>query len=224
MLRRKLPLRTASAPKLPIKIPIEEKSTEKPDPDEVRASQDWVDGIKAMARENVNDGGEYLRIAWQNRFNRPRYEHFDKYLPEEMILELWEQYYFEHPDDVSLKGVVKKTNAETGYAYYETGDPFIDELERQFGEGGCPDLNAAFEGKIHGKAPSIFRAPVFYDEEMQPYVPFPSHKVTTTQKGDKIDQATGDKVEVTDFKNENWNAEDDPILAAFAKKLGVKDG
>ena len=59
----------------------------------------WLDTLKSVARRNAQDGFQRLRIAWQIRFGVPRYAHFDDYTTEELIIEMWEIYYFENPND-----------------------------------------------------------------------------------------------------------------------------
>ena len=80
--------------------------------------QQWLDGIKSLARDNLKDDFEYLRISWHNKYKRPKHENFSEYTLEELLLEAWEQHYIANPDNLELKGIHKKINQRTGYKYY----------------------------------------------------------------------------------------------------------
>lgn len=188
----------------------------------------WLDGIKKLARDNLASA-ESVRIAWTSRFKVPRYPSFADYTPEEALLELWEQYYFENPDNIEMKGITKRRNATTGYSYYVTGDPLLDQLEEAFGRGERPDMSV-LDGPGGGK--DIFREPVFVHTEKgpgfssgQPAVPqIGLQGVQDAPGGAKI-TASGAKVHHTDFSSDDWlksKLEDDVALKALAGKLGGK--
>lgn len=188
--------------------------------------QQWLDDLKAQARANLKNDYEFLRINWQNRFNRPKYDSFDEYTTEEMLLETWEQWYFENPSSLDLKGISKKVNARTGYKYYETGDPVLDELERQFSEGKLPDLEAALGHIKNGE--NIFNSPVFKGQGGQPVIPKTKapEVVHKNQKGEKISEA-GSKIQHDNFDSDEWLNEalqEDPVMKAWeAKMKGLND-
>lgn len=196
------------------------------------SQKEYIEGIKSQARDNINNSYEYMRIAWQSKYQRPRYEKWDDYTPEEMILEAWEQWYLDNPDALELKGIIKKKNPKTGYTYYSTGDPLIDELEKAFSRGETPDLISAF-GHIKG-GKDIFRSPVFVHSENtvrgnsigEAEAPRKGYEgVQENRKGEKIDVA-GAKVKHDDFTSDEWIKDalnEDPVLKAMQEKLGVKD-
>lgn len=184
----------------------------------------WLEGLKRQAKENLASG-ESVRIAWQARFKIPRYPSFDLYTPEEALLELWEQHYYEHPDSVELSGVYKRRNAQTGYAYYATGDSLLDKIEEAFGRGETPDLSV-FDGK-GGR--DIFREAVFVHDKKGPG--FKTGQAVAPESGlqgvqERADGAKitagGAVVSHTDFSSDEWlkkALEDDTALKAFADKI-----
>lgn len=190
----------------------------------------WTESIKRQARSNL-DSSEAVRIAWVNRFKIPRYPSFDNYTPEEALLELWEQYFFEHPDSLEMKGILKRKNAQTGYAYYVTGDPVLDAIEAAFGRGENPDLSV-LNTKKGGR--DVFREPVFVHTEKgsgfepgMPVVPQQGLKgVQTAPDGAKI-TAGGAQVHHTDFSSDELvkaMLAEDTAFKALAAKLGGKGG
>jgi len=192
----------------------------------------WVDSLKKQARDNLNKDFEYLRISWTSKFKIPRYQSFNDYTPEEIILETWEQFYFEHPDSLELKGINKKKNTKTGYTYYSTGDALLDQFEEAFGRGETPDLSALNNSET-GK--DIFREPVFTHTEhvvggdARPgdvVIPRKGFEgVQENEKGEKITVA-GAKIQHEDYSSEEWlkkALQEDPGLKAIADKIGVND-
>lgn len=190
----------------------------------------WLEGLKKEARNNL-ESGESIRIAWTNRYKIPRYPRYDQYTPEEVLVELWEQYYFEHPDSVEMHGIIKRRNAQTGYSYYRTGDPLLDQFEEAFGRGECPDMSVLNNG---GGGVDIFREPVFVHTERgpgfkpgQPVAPQQGLEgVQETKDGAKL-TAGGAKVHHTDFSSDDWlkaKLDDDVALRALADKLGGSGG
>lgn len=190
-----------------------------------RAFNGWLEGIKRQARDNL-ESGESTRIAWSVRFKTPRYPSVDDYTLEELLLELWEQFYFETPDSVELKGITKRRNPQTGYTYYVTGDPLLDQFEEAFGRGERPDMSI-LDGP--GGGPDVFREPVFVHDKAGPgFAPGQAFApeqglqgVRETADGAKI-TAGGAKVTHTDFSNDDWikaKLGDDDVLKALASKL-----
>lgn len=181
----------------------------------------WLDALKDIARHNAQDDFQRLRIAWQIRFGVPRHSHFDDYAPEELIVEMWEIYYFENPNDLALKGIHKKVNPKTGYSYYETGDPIIDALEKQFSTGETPDLAEAFAGIKHG--PSIWKAAAFTDKDGNTISAQRSASVQPEAKTEKMPDATSHS---TDFTSDAWLKDafaEDATLKAMAERMGITD-
>ena len=180
----------------------------------------WLEDIKKQARDNLDRDVERLRISWTNRYNRPRHDRYEDYTMEEILLETWEQHYFENPNSLELKGISKKVNPRTKYSYYVTGDPVIDGLEQEFAEGRTPDLEKAFGHIKNG--PDIFRSPIFQGRGGQPVVPIQRPEVVKkNEKGEKITEA-GTRVEHDDFRSDQWvrdALDDDPVLKAMAAKL-----
>lgn len=187
---------------------------------EPKATQDegWLLSLKKLAAQNIDDPRESLRIAWQHRWKRPLYESFEDYSLEEAIVELWEQHFYENPKAIETKGVFKKRNPKTGYAYYETGDPLIDELERLFSEGIVPDLDKAF-GHI-GKGEDIFRAKVFVGEDGQPVAARRGLEGTVKTETGEHRTISGATVHHDDYTKEDWMM-DDPLLKSLKEKMGV---
>jgi hypothetical protein len=193
-------------------------------------SELYLEDIKRQARENVQHGYESIRVAWSYRWKKPKYDRFELYTPEEAILELWEQYYYENPKNVELAGLYKRHNPATGYAYYKTGDPELDKLEEEFGKGNCPDLSVLEcpEGV------DIWRQPVFVHDQhniAQPEGAVVSARtgfagVQKTAQGEKINTANGAKIDGTDFTNDEWlkEFEEDEFLKRLADKQGIKNG
>lgn len=188
----------------------------------------WLEEIKKQARANLDNGYEYLRISWHQRWNKPKYDKFEDYTPEEAVIETWEQYYLSNPDSIELKGIYKRKNKKTGYSYYVTGDPLLDKMEEAFGRGETPDLRIL--DRKGGK--DIFRAPVFTHTENvvggrgsigDTFAPRSGGQgVQINKEGDKI-SASGSKIKHDDYKNsDDWIKDmlkDDPGLAAIAEKL-----
>lgn len=190
----------------------------------------WQEGIKEQARTNIATS-ESVRIAWTSRFKVPRYPRFADYTPEEALLELWEQFYFENPDNIEMQGISKRRNPQTGYTYYVTGDPLLDELEEAFGRGENPDMSVLDDG---GRGADIFREPVFMHSEKGPgFKPgqpvAPQQGLSGVQEmadGAKI-TAGGAKVTHTDFSSDDWlkaKLDEDGSLKALAGKLGGSGG
>jgi len=181
----------------------------------------WIDGIKQKARQNLDDGWERARIEYTARFKIPRYNSFDLYTPEEALLELWEQHYWENPDSLDLKGIIKKADEKTGYFYYQTGDPLIDELEEAFGRGEVPDMEKAFAHIKDG--PDIFEMETFQTQKGQAIAARTRFEgMQTNEKGETI-TAAGTKVKHCDYSSEEWmkNAlDEDPVLKKMAEKMG----
>lgn len=180
---------------------------EKREADELAFEKDifeaWIFNIKKQARENLNNPGQSLRINWQARWKKPMHESFDDYTAEEAVLEAWEQYYLETPDNLELKGLLKKTNIETGFAYFETGDKLIDDLEIEFSKGLTPNLSEAFIGIAEGPGQSIFQA-------FEPT----KHVIKSNPDTKRLH---------TDFKSDSW-IEEDQFLKEFASKMGLNNG
>lgn len=154
------------------------------------------------------------------------HDSWDKYTPEEVLLETWEQYFLENPDSLAAAGINKCVDATTGFKYYKTGDPLIDRLEEAFGRGELPDLDEAF-GNVKGGT-DIFRSEIWQDNEGNAIVPnMEAPKVVTwSDKGEKINEA-GNKVEIADFTSDDWleqGLEDDPFLKGLAKQWGITNG
>lgn len=191
----------------------------------------WLEGIKSQARENLKTG-ESIRVAWVNRFKVPRYQSPDAYTPEEILLELWEQFYFENPENIEMKGIQKRRNAKTGFSYYVTGDPLLDAMEEAFGRGEKPDMSI-LDGNGGGR--DVFREPVFVHSEQvvggvragTPVAPqMGLQGVQEMPDGAKI-TAGGAKVHHTDFSSDDWlkhKLDDDEALKALAAKLGGSSG
>lgn len=180
--------------------------------------QAWLDSIKQQARDNIKNDFEYIRIAWHNRWGIPKHPHFNDYTQEEAILESWEQFYFDNPDSLEMKGIIKKQDPNTGYKYYQTGDPVIDELEKVFASGGIPDLEKAFGHIKNGE--SIWKHPVFQGGKHVPSEPTPK-VVKKNEKGEKITEA-GTKLEHDNFKSDDWVKEalqNDPVLQSWEQKM-----
>jgi len=213
-------------PKLPFK-PLHQEQAEKKQRQEFEIEAKkyqethilWVESIKKLARQNINNDMQYMRIAWTNRFGIPKYQAPDEYTPEEMLLETWEQYYYENPANLEMNGIFQRKNSATGYKYYVTGDPVIDALEKEFAEGKVPDLEKAFGHIKNG--PDFFRS--YYRNNI------PAEKlyqdVKKNEKGEKISEA-GTKVEVDQYKgSDEWVKDaltEDPVMKLMAEKLGVK--
>lgn len=218
---------------MPAKLPFELKGRTIRSNGQAKAEavfNSWLDGLKAQARENLKSS-ESIRIAWTARFKIPRHPSYDDYTPEEVLLELWEQFYFENPESVELQGIHRRRNAQTGYVYYATGDPLLDELEEAFGRGERPDLST-LNGPGGGR--DVFREPVFVHSERgpgfkagQPIAPQSGLQgVQESADGAKI-TAGGAKVHHTDFTSDDWlkaKLEDDVALKAFAEQFGGKGG
>jgi hypothetical protein len=209
--------------KLPFKLLQEERQERRDNTpsDAIRARQQaWIDALKKQARDNINSEYESLRISWTNRYKRPKYDHFDEYTLEEVVLENWEQFYFENPDHLELKGISKKINERTKNTYYVTGDPVIDALEREFSEGRVPDLQAAFGHIKNGQ--DIFRSPVFKGRGGQEIVPVQRPEVVKkNEKGEKITEA-GTRVEHDNYNSDEWLKEalaGDDVLRRMAEKM-----
>lgn len=210
--------------KLPFK-PLEVERRERKEAEELKKAEAeftpiheaWLAEIKKIARTNLRNGFEYQRIEWVNRFKIPKYNSFEEYTREEATLESWEQYLFEHPQDLENQGISQKNNPKTGYKYYSTGDPLIDELERQFSEGKTPDLEKAFGHIKNG--PEFFRS--YYGAKVPVAETLKNVKKDST--GAKISEA-GTKIQVDDYKkSDEWlkeALEEDPVLKAMAEKLG----
>ena len=153
-----------------------------------------IENLKKQARSHLQDNTESLRIAWQHRWKRPLHHDFKDYTMEELIIELHEQFYLENPDAIESQGIYKKKNPKTGITYYETGDPVLDELEREFGEGRVPDMNKVFQHIDTGKD-------IFHDM-------IPKPVVQTEDKSETIHQADH-------FKTDDWISDakkDDPFI------------
>jgi hypothetical protein len=183
---------------------------------------DWFDDIKQQARDNLNNFWERARIEWSARFNLPKYDKFEKYSREELLCELWEHFYLENPEHLDLKGMFKKVDEDTGYTYYVTGDPLIDELERSFGKGVVPDLNEAF--KDDSKAKLIWEEPVFEDEEGNKLSASGRLDNAPENKSGKFITRAGTQAHKTDFTSDDWLDEalkEDPVIKSMKEKLGV---
>jgi len=217
-------------PRVPLPPECARLPFSKPDTSEEDGAA-WLESIKRQARENVQGGYSSVRVAWQHRWKKPRYDRFDDYTPEEAALELWEQFYFENPKSVELAGIFKRKNPKTGLTYYRTGDPELDQLEEAFGRGEFPDMDvlACPDGA------DIWRRPVFVHDKkniaapegstVAPVVGFQG--VKENEKGEKINPVTGGKIHGTDFTSDDWlkNFEEDEFLKKFATKQGLtQDG
>lgn len=183
---------------------------------EVRADQTaWMEGLKERARENLRSA-DALRIAWQHRFGVPAHPRFEDYTPEEIVLEMWEQHYFENPDSIELRGVSRRRDPKTGFVYYVTGDPLIDSYERAFARGEVPDM-----GELSAVKPGrdIFRAPVFVGRDGSPVAAQTGLQgVREGAGGETI--AAGAKVSHTDFRSDEWLGKalaEDTALKALAE-------
>lgn len=184
-----------------------------------------LEAIKKLARDNL-ETEELVRIAWTNRFKVPRYPSFDHYTPEEALLELWEQHFYENPNAVDFAGIHKRKNRATGISYYVTGDPVLDELEAAFGRGERPDMSV-LNGKGGGR--DVFRAPVFTHSQRGPgfeagQAVAPHSGLQGVQEGPDGAKITagGAKVTHTDFTSDDWlkaSLEEDSGLKAFADLL-----
>jgi hypothetical protein len=219
-------------PKLPFKVEVklpfkplhverkenqEEEAQKKAQAEFEPIQEAWSSAIKQIARKNIQNGFEYQRIEWINRFKKPKYEDFGEYTREEATLESWEQHLYENPRDLENQGISQKKNPKTGYKYYTTGDALIDDLEKQFSEGKVPDLDKAF-GHIKNGA-DFFRT--YYGGKISTDVAF--KQVKKDASGEKISEA-GTRVEVDNYKkSDEWLSEalsDDPVLKKMAEKLG----
>lgn len=180
----------------------------------------WLDGIKQQARFNVGTELGALRIAWVHRYSIPKHQNIDDYTLEELLLEAWEQHYHENPRSIELQGIVKRINQQTKYAYYVTGDPVIDALEKEFSEGKTPDLQAAFGHIKDGQ--DIFRSPLFKGRAGEVITPRTVPEVMKkNEKGEKVNSA-GAAVEHDNYQTDQWvkdALEDDPVLKAMAEKI-----
>jgi len=193
-------------------------------PEDQFSAEDWLEGIKHQARDNLDNFWERARIEWSARFKTPKYDRFEEYSRDELLCELWEQYYLENPDNIELKGINKKKDSRTGYTYYVTGDPVIDELERSFAAGIVPDMNKAFSYTETGDAKRIWEEPIFETND--------GEKVNASGRFDhlkktadgKLTTPMGTSVHRTDFASDDWLNDalnDDPVLKAMKEKLGV---
>ena len=225
-----------SQPKLPFKVELRNPFIEA---DEYKSRQrydyifqEYVRLLKDKARKNL-ESNEQLRVAWSARFKRPMFDHFDEYTPELAMLEAWEQFYYENPDHLEMKGIHKMKNAKTGYTYYKTGDSTIDRLEEAFSRGETPDLEAEF-GDIKGGS-DIFRENIFVHQHESAEQGFEAgQKVAprTGYQGVKEDASgakltvAGTKIQHDDYKSDQWlkeALEEDPVLKMMAEKMGVTD-
>lgn len=202
-----------------VKLPFEVNrptlfKDKRPDPPEYDTEK-WLNDIKAQARANVSHGYESVRIAWTAQFNRPKYDRFEDYTPEEALLEVWEQYYFKNPDSLEMQGLSKRVHAQTRQKFYVTGDPVIDAIEEAFAKGEMPDLSVLqtqdgeniFKSNVFGKSGKLNAA---VGEQAE-------------SKSEKMEQASS-KVSVDNFKSNNWISDaldDDPEMKAMFEKLGV---
>jgi len=178
-----------------------------------------------LARKNLNDPYERLRISWQNKYGIPTHQRWEDYTPEEAVLEAWEQHLYENPKSLEAHGIDKAVNQETGEKYYITGDPVIDELERAFGRGEDPDLNAAFSGQDTGV--DISRLPLWVDDGGSQHVPnTQAPRFEYNEHGEKVSDSGG-KVDVANFQSDDWvkqALDDDPILKNLASRWGIDNG
>jgi len=173
---------------------LSRKDKKPPKPPTANDLKVYADQLKKQARDNVQHPEERLRIAWQHRWKRPLYESYLDYTPEELIVELHEQYFYENPDALENQGLFKKRNPKTNLVYYETGDPTLDALEKEFGEGKVPDLQRVFGDIKDGKD-------IFDEVRRKPFV-------SKDKKDEKIRQADN-------FKSNEWldsAKEEDPFI------------
>ena len=124
-----------------------------------------IENLKKQARSHLQDNTESLRIAWQHRWKRPLHHDFKDYTMEELIIELHEQFYLENPDAIESQGIYKKKNPKTGITYYETGDPVLDELEREFGEDIFHDMIPKPVVQTEDKSETIHQADHFKTDD-----------------------------------------------------------
>lgn len=209
--------------KVEARLPFTKGNDESIEQKAITRQQLWLEQIKRQARENLNIETEYLRISWVNRYKIPMHKDFGDYTPEEMLLEAWEQFYYEHPDHLEMKNIFKRKNPKTGYAYYKTGDPVLDELEEAFGRGETPDLSIIDVAP----GPDIFRSAVFQSNDGRVIRPRTGLQgVQENEKGEKITVA-GAKVEHENFQSsDDWVKEmlkGDPTLQMLAEKTGMSD-
>lgn len=181
----------------------------------------YVDQIKKQARYNLNTDAGYLRIAWVHKYKRPLHDHYLDYTDEQMLLESWEQFYFENPDHLDVKGIEKKKSTK-GLDYYQCGDPVIDKLEQAFANGETPDLAEAFKDLKKGK--DIFRERLFEHEHGE------KSGMKIAPKGDIISEKIGEHEEGNEvISHDDYSSEDflkqaaieDPILKDFMTKAGL---
>lgn len=200
-----------------------QKLTHKITSEERFSAESWLEGIKAEARDNLDNFWERARIEWTARFKKPRYDSFHQYSREELLCELWEQYYLENPESLEMKGINKRKDPQTGYTYYETGDPVIDELERSFAAGIVPDMNAAF-AHTEGEAKPIWEEPVFETMEGEKVAASGRFDHLKSAPDGKLRTAAGTSAHTTDFTSDDWLTDalnEDPVLKAMKEKLGV---
>jgi len=184
---------------------------------EIDKRQEYVQAIKKRAKDNLNLENEYLRISRSNKFKIPLKPDFNEYTPEQKLLEAWEQFYYENPDHLEMKGISKKKNAETGLTYYETGDPVIDEMEKAFSRGEFPNMSSLLPAK---EAPSAGSMPIFETIDGKK-VSAPIH--AEVRANSNVDA----KIDHEDFTSDAWvkgALEDDPVLKKLSERFGAKNG
>jgi len=184
---------------------------------------DWIEGVKLQARKNLEDFWERSRIEWCSRFKIPKYDKFEKYSREELLCELYEQFYLDNPDNLELKGVHKKVDAETGLSYYVTGDAVIDEMERTFAKGVVPDMDDVF-GRRMEEAKRIWDEPIFETEEGTKISASILQDGAPKDGSGKFVTQAGTSAHKTDFSSDDWLEDalkDDPVIKAMKENMGV---
>lgn len=91
----------------------------------------WVLSVKKKAISNYNNEVERMRIAWVNKFKIPKYRHHDEYTLEEMLLESWEQFYFENPNHLENQRDLQKEGLKKLGTLITKRAMFIDALEKE---------------------------------------------------------------------------------------------
>jgi hypothetical protein len=219
-----LPFRPQPKPDWPFRKPAEIKATDTRSLEEKQEA--WVDSIKFLARQNLENDKQAMRIAWQNRFKKSTHEKFEDYTPEELLLESWEQFFYENPDHRETHGLSKLKSKKTGKTYFKSGSKQIDDLEAAFARGEAPDLNAVDWGIKESQ--DIFRAPVFYKEgEEAPVTPLQGPETFVKNAAGQYSDGMGNEVEYSDFKNDDWLLEamgKDDTLSRLQEKFGVTNG
>jgi len=80
-----------------------------------------------------------LRRWWARKYRLPpTSDEYLRYTPEELLVEFFEDYFESQPDQQLRRGVDERS----GQTYFVTGDPDIDQWEREVAAGHEPDYDA----------------------------------------------------------------------------------